>query len=114
MRFLLREGPLLLFYGLAYILGWLTHWIPLRVARALALHSLPRDASRDQPAMRTIIFGLAAVVVWYVLQVVILSYLIGPPGSITWLLLIFSSAHLLRLCGGRLRGALAQRPTFFA
>jgi hypothetical protein len=114
MRFVLREGPLVLLSGLAYIFGWLTHWIPLRFARALALRSLRRDASRDQPAMRTIVFGLAAVVAWYILQFAALSFLIGPLGAVLWLLLTFVSAHALRLRSGRLRRALRRARTFLA
>ena len=53
--FLVHEGPIVLLSVAALILGWATHWIPLRLARTLALHSLRRDRSRDQPAMRTII-----------------------------------------------------------
>jgi glycerol-3-phosphate O-acyltransferase/dihydroxyacetone phosphate acyltransferase len=113
-RFVVREAPLLLVSGLAYIFGWLTHWIPLRLARALALRSLRRDPSRDQPAMRTIIFGLVSVVAWYVLQFAILSYLVGPLDTIVWLLLIFASAHALRLGGGRLGRAMRRARTFLA
>jgi len=113
-RFAFREGPLLLLSGLAYVFGRLTHWIPLRLARALALRSLRRDPSRDQPAMRTIIFGLVSVIVWYVLQFAILSYLVGPVAAIVWLLLIFVSAHALRRGGGRLGRAMRRARTFFA
>src|SRR5439155_12213709 len=39
-RFLLREGPIFLLAMVALPLGWATHWIPLRMARVLALRSL--------------------------------------------------------------------------
>jgi glycerol-3-phosphate O-acyltransferase/dihydroxyacetone phosphate acyltransferase len=113
-RFLLREAPILLLFALLLILGRVAHWIPIRSARALALRSLRRDASRDQPAMRTVIFGLVALVIWYVLLFVILDYLVGLPGAISGLLLIFFSAHALRLGGGRLRRALRRARTFLA
>jgi glycerol-3-phosphate O-acyltransferase / dihydroxyacetone phosphate acyltransferase len=113
-RFLFREGTILLLLAFPLVLGRVAHWIPIQSARALALRSLRRDASRDQPAMRTIIFGLAAVVVWYVLLFAALEYLIGLPGAIGCLLLIFVSAHALRLGGGRLRRALRRARTFLA
>jgi glycerol-3-phosphate O-acyltransferase/dihydroxyacetone phosphate acyltransferase len=113
-RFLLREGPILLLFALLLTLGRVAHWIPIRSARAFALSSLRRDTSRDQPAMRTIIFGLMALIIWYVLLFVILDRLIGLPGAIGGLLLIFASAHALRLGGGRLRRALRRARTFLA
>ena len=111
-QFLVREVPIFLLATVALALGWLTHWIPLRVARMFALGSLRRDRSRDQPAMRTIVFGLAAIVAWYVIQLVLLTYLIGLPGALIWLLTTFSAAHVLRLRGGRLRRALCRARAF--
>jgi 1-acyl-sn-glycerol-3-phosphate acyltransferase len=113
-RFLLKETPILLLAVLSFALGWVTHWIPLRVARTLALHSLRQDSSRDQPAMRTIIYGLAAIVAWYVIQLIVLTQLIGLPPALGWLALIFTAAHVFRLCGGRLRRALRRARTFLA
>jgi hypothetical protein len=114
IRFLLREGMIVLLFAVPLILGRLAHWIPIRSARAIALRSLRRDSSRDQPAMRTIIFGLAALVVWYTLLFVILDRLVGLPGALGWLLAIFASAHVRRLGEGRLRRALRRARTFLA
>jgi 1-acyl-sn-glycerol-3-phosphate acyltransferase len=114
VRFLFREGPILLLFAPLFILGRVPHWIPVRSARAIALRSLRHDPSRDQPAMRTIIFGLVALVVWYVVLFIVLDHLVGLPGAIGWLLLIFSSAHALRLGRGRLRRTLRRARTFLA
>jgi glycerol-3-phosphate O-acyltransferase/dihydroxyacetone phosphate acyltransferase len=84
-RFVLREGPIFLLAVVAFVLGWVTHWIPLWLARAFALRSLRRDPSRDQPAMRTIILGLLAIVIWYAAQAVILALLVALPAAIGWL-----------------------------
>jgi glycerol-3-phosphate O-acyltransferase/dihydroxyacetone phosphate acyltransferase len=111
-RFLVREGPIFLVSVVSLALGWATHWIPLRVARTLTIHSLRDDSSRDQPAMRTIVYGLAAIVTWYVIQLVVLTRLFGLPAALGWLALIFSAAHVLRLRGGRLRRALRRARTF--
>lgn len=112
--FVAREGPLALLAGIAVVLGWVTHWIPLRVARALALRSLKRNASRDQPAMRTILFGLLAIVLWYTAQVVVLTRIAGPLVAVGWLAVTFSAAHALRLGGGRLQRALQRARSFLA
>jgi len=111
-RFLVKEGPILVLAIVSLALGWLTHWIPLRVARTLALHSLREDSSRDQPAMRTIIYGLVAIVAWYVIQLIVLTRLVGLPAALCWLALIFIAAHVLRLRGGQLRRALRRARTF--
>ena len=112
--FVAREGPLAFLAGLAILLGWATHWIPLRAARAVAMRSLTHDSSRDQPAMRTILFGLLAVVLWYVAQFVVLAHLAGPLVAVGWLGVTFAAAHALRLRGGRLRRALRRARSFLA
>lgn len=114
VTFVAREGPLAIVAGIAVVLGWATHWIPLRAARALALHTLARNSSRDQPAMRTILFGLSAVILWYAVQFIVLARIINPFVAIGWLVLIFSAAHALRLRGGRLGRALGRARTFLA
>ena len=114
VTFVVREGPLAALAGVTLVLGWVTHWIPLRAARALALRSLRRDASRDQPAMRTILFGLCAVVLWYVVQGVVVARIAGVPIALLWLTLIFTAAHARRLGGGRLTRALQRARSFLA
>ena len=112
VSFVVQEGPLAFLAGAALLLGWATHWIPLRAARWLALRSLAREASRDQPAMRTILFGLAAVVLWYVAQFLVLAAIASPLVAVLWLVVIFSAAHALRLGGGRLERAFQRARTF--
>ncbi len=111
-RFLAKEGPIFVLAIVSLAFGWVTHWIPLRVARTLALRFLRDDSSRDQPAMRTIIYGLVAIVAWYVIQLIVLTRLVGLPAALGWLALIFIAAHVLRLRGGRLRRALRRARTF--
>lgn len=114
VSFVAREGPLAVLGGIAILLGWATHWVPLRAARALAMRSLARNTSRDQPAMRTILLGLTAVVLWYVAQFVVLSQVAGPLVALGWLAVIFLAAHALRLGGGRLQRALRRARSFLA
>jgi len=114
VAFVAREGPLALLAGIAVMLGWATHWIPLRAARGLALRSLERNTSRDQPAMRTILFGLTAVMLWYIAQFVVVTRIAGPLVAVAWLAVTFSAAHALRLRGGRLQRAWQRARSFMA
>jgi 1-acyl-sn-glycerol-3-phosphate acyltransferase len=114
VAFVVREGPLALLGAAAVVLDWATHWLPLRVARSLALRSLTGNPSRDQPAMRTILFGLLAVVLWYLAQLVVLTRVTGSIVALGWLATIFAAAHALRLRGGRLRRALYRARSFLA
>jgi glycerol-3-phosphate O-acyltransferase/dihydroxyacetone phosphate acyltransferase len=114
VTFVLREGPVIVLAGIAGVLGWATHWIPLRAARVLARRTLTDNPSRDQPAMRTILFGLLGVVLWYVAQFAVLTRLAGPLVAIGWLVVTFSAAHALRLRSGRLQRALHRARTFLA
>jgi hypothetical protein len=114
LAFVMREAPLALIAGVCLVLGWVTHWPPLRLARALALRTLRRDPSRDQPAMRTILLGVAAVGLWYVGLATLLTPVVGPMGALLALALIFFAAHLRRLRGGRLRRALVRARTYLA
>ena len=114
VAFVAHEAPLAALGGVAVVLGWATHWIPLRAARALALRSLKHDTSRDQPAMRTILFGLSAMALWYAAQFVVLTRVAGPLVAIGWLAVTFSATHALRLGGGRLERALRRARSFLA
>jgi glycerol-3-phosphate O-acyltransferase / dihydroxyacetone phosphate acyltransferase len=114
VAFVAREGPLALLAVIAGVLGWAMHWVPLRAARALAMRSLERTTSRDQPAMRTILFGLVAMVLWYVAQFVVLTRIASPLVAAGWLAITFSAAHALRLGGGRLQRALQRARSFLA
>jgi glycerol-3-phosphate O-acyltransferase / dihydroxyacetone phosphate acyltransferase len=114
VTFVAREWPLALLGGVTLVLGWATHWLPLRAARAIALRSLRRNPSRDQPAMRTILLGLTAIVFWYAAQFVLVSLLAGPLIALGWLTAIFLAAHARRLGGGRLQRALRRTRSFLA
>jgi hypothetical protein len=64
--------------------------------------------------MRTILFGLLAVVLWYLAQLVVLTRVAGSIVALGWLATIFAAAHALRLRGGRLRRALYRARSFLA
>ena len=93
-RFLLRESLVLVDTLPFALLGRVMHWIPLRAARAAAMRPLARDPSRDQPAMRTIVIGLAFVLMWYALQAALVSHWFGWLAALAWLIVLFVSARV--------------------
>jgi glycerol-3-phosphate O-acyltransferase/dihydroxyacetone phosphate acyltransferase len=76
------------------LLGRAMHWLPLHAARALAMRPLARDPSRDQPAMRTIVLGLAFVPLWYALQAALVAHWLGVVPALLWLVVLFVSARV--------------------
>jgi len=59
--------------ALAAIWGRLTHELPIRIARKLALR---RSEDADQPAMLTMMFGIGLVLLTYFLQIAVISVLV--------------------------------------
>lgn len=93
-RFVLRESLVVVETLPFALLGRVMHWVPLRAARALAMRPLARDPSRDQPAMRTIVLGLAFVLLWYVLQAALVHHWFGWLAAAAWLTVLFVSARI--------------------
>jgi 1-acyl-sn-glycerol-3-phosphate acyltransferase len=75
--------------GLAASWGRLTHQLPVRLARHIAVK---RSIDADQPAMLTIMFGIGFVLLTYVIQLTILGTLVRS----FWL----STLYLVSLLGG--------------
>ena len=75
--------------GLAASWGRLTHQLPVRLARHIAVK---RSIDADQPAMLTIMFGIGFVLLTYVIQLTILGTLVRS----FWL----STLYLVSLIGG--------------
>jgi hypothetical protein len=76
------------------LLGRAMHWLPLHAARALAMRPFARDPSRDQPAMRTIVLGLAFVPLWYAFQAALVAHWLGVVPALLWLVVLFVSAQV--------------------
>jgi glycerol-3-phosphate O-acyltransferase / dihydroxyacetone phosphate acyltransferase len=114
LRFMLREAPLALLAVFVAALGRTAHWLPLRLARAVAKRSIGSDPSRDQPAMQTILFGLTFVVVWYAAIAALLTLWRSAVTAVLGLALIFSAAHADRLLRGRMRRAARRARTYLA
>lgn len=112
--FVAREAFVAAFAYPVALVGRATHWLPLRAARALALTPLPGDRSRDQPAMRTIVFGFVLLLVWYVALGVLLARRLGGLAAVLSLLAIFLAARVDSVLHGRLRRAWARARTYLA
>jgi 1-acyl-sn-glycerol-3-phosphate acyltransferase len=89
--FAVREIGLAVLAGPVALWGRLNHWLPLRIARLVA-----RKMSRlpDEPAMNTIVAGVALVLVFYIAQIALVArwtdwriatvYAVTLPLSATW------------------------------
>jgi 1-acyl-sn-glycerol-3-phosphate acyltransferase len=79
--------------------GRLTHQFPVRIARSIAVK---RSIDADQPAMQTILFGLAFVLLTYAVHLTILGVLVHS----FWI----SSLYLAGLLSGAYWAAFEQHP----
>lgn len=113
-RFVAREGLVFAVALPVAALGRVMHWIPLRLARMLAMRPLVRDPSRDQPAMRTILLGLAAVLGWYAVQAVLVTRWFGGVAALLWLIVVALAGHVDFLLGDRRRRAWRRARTYLA
>ena len=88
-RFAVRET--LLAAVLTPIAWWgrVTHFIPLRIARWLAVRN---SHNRDEPAMNTIVIGLGLVLASYSVQTAIVWALVGAKWSILFFATLIPSA----------------------
>ena len=68
--------------------GHLTHELPIRIARTLAIK---RSTDADHPAMLTMIFGVGLVLVTYVLQIA----LIGALARSFWIVALYLASLLV-------------------
>jgi 1-acyl-sn-glycerol-3-phosphate acyltransferase len=113
-RFVVREGVLVTLALPVALLGRVTHWFPLRLARAIAMRPLAADPSRDQPAMRTIVLGLGLTVLWYLVQGLLVAHWFGLVAAALWLLVIFLAAQIDFALRDRLQRAHDRARTYLA
>lgn len=113
-RFIVREGIVVLGALPFAFLGRVMHWLPLRVARVLAMRPLARDPSRDQPAMRTIVLGLAFVLLWYALQALLAAHWFGIAAAVLWLVILVLAGRVDFLLRDRVQRAWRRAHTYRA
>lgn len=105
LRFALRElflGALLAPVGLW---GRLTHWLPIQLARFLALRSA---RSRDEPAMNTLVIGLVLVLATYAVLTTAVGILFGGWWAVAFFATLIPSASSDLWYGDRTRRARAR------
>lgn len=88
-RFAVRESLIAAFLTPVALWGRITHYVPLTIARTLALRSA---RNRDEPAMNTIVIGLVLVLASYAVQTAIVWWLVGAKWAIVILATLVPSA----------------------
>ena len=108
-RFLLREGWIIAVAGPVALWGYLNHWIPFHAARLVALRSVE---SASDPAMRTIVAGLAFVLGFYAAQAAVVGMSLGPLAASLYLVSLPLAADVNFLLRERLARALRRARTY--
>jgi len=109
-RFAIREGLLALVRGPIGLWGRVNHWLPITITRALALRGAQ---SRDQPAMRSVVFGLVLVLAFYGLQTGLIAWLFGGWWAVAYALTLVPSASSDFRYGDRTRRARERIRAYF-
>lgn len=109
LRFILREGWLLIVGGPIAIWGRVNHWLPFRAARVIAMRSI--DGASD-PAMRTLIAGTAFVALTYLAQGAVVAALWGAKVALAYLISLPLAADINFYLSDRL-GRAVQRARAF-
>lgn len=109
-RFAMRELLLAAVLAPVGLWGRLTHFVPIQLARALALRNV---TSRDEPAMNTLVAGLVLVLGAYAVQTAVVGWLAGPWWALAFLLTLVPSASNDLRYGDRTRRARARMRAYF-
>jgi len=109
LRFVLREGWLLVVGGPIAIWGRVNHWLPFRAARVIAMRSV--DGASD-PAMRTLVAGTAFVALTYLAQGAVVAAVWGAKGALAYLISLPLAADINFYLSDRL-GRAVQRARAF-
>jgi 1-acyl-sn-glycerol-3-phosphate acyltransferase len=109
IRFVAREGWLLLLAGPAALWGRVNHYLPFHAARAIASRSV---ASAADPAMRTIVAGLVLVLLAYMAQASLVGWLFGPIAATIYLVSLPIAADVNFYLSERLGRALCRARMF--
>lgn len=110
VRFASRELLVAVMVAPVGLWGRLTHFVPIQLARALALRNVQ---SRDEPAMNTLLAGLALVLGAYLVQTAMVAALFGPWWAAAFLLTLVPSASSDLRYGDRTRRARTRMRAYF-
>jgi 1-acyl-sn-glycerol-3-phosphate acyltransferase len=108
--FALREGAIILSAGPIAWWGRLNHWVPLRLARWVARR---RSRSPEDPAMYTLVLGLALVLLAYAIQTTVVWQLAGPRWALVYLVSLPLAATWDIQFRDRMRRATQRTRTYF-
>ncbi len=109
-RFAIREGVLALVRGPIGVWGRVNHWLPITLTRTLALRGVK---SRDEPAMRSVLFGLMLVLTFYALQTSLVAWLLGGWWALAYAITLVPSASSDFRYGDRTRRARERARAYF-
>jgi glycerol-3-phosphate O-acyltransferase/dihydroxyacetone phosphate acyltransferase len=87
--FVLRETAIAVTAGPLALWGRVTHWLPLRIARAIARRG---SSSGADPAMYTVVSGLVFVLAFYVASGMLVWHYAGPWWALAFLVSLPASA----------------------
>ncbi len=107
--FVAREAWILLVAGPFALWGNVNHWLPIRIARIVALRGV---SSAADPAMRTIVAGAALLLLSYAIQGVIVAQLFGATAAAVYVLSLPLAAEINYRMRERWRRAVRRARTF--
>ena len=108
-RFAVRESVIAAVMVPISLWGRLTHVVPLRITRALALRNV---RALDEPPMRTFIVGLVLVLMSYVVLTSAVALIFGPWWALAFLVSLVPSASSDLRYGDRVRRVFARARAF--
>jgi len=107
--FAIREVLIAVVAGPFALWGRVNHWVPLRIARTLALRM---SRTPDEPAMNTIVAGLVLVLAFYIAQVSLVAWWLGWIVAVLYAVSLPLSATWDFRYADRLRRAAARVQTY--
>ena len=107
--FVVREILIAAVAGPLALWGRLNHWIPVRIARVLAIRT---SRTPDEPAMHTIVGGLVLVLAFYVAQTALVTWGLGWIAAIVYAVSLPVSATWDFRYADRVRRAVARARTY--
>lgn len=107
--FIVREGAVIVLAGSVALWGRVNHWLPFRLARALGRHDM---TSRDQPAMRTILAGVALVILFYISVATAVTFIAGGVPAMLYILSLPLAADVDLRLSDRMRQASDRMRTY--
>jgi 1-acyl-sn-glycerol-3-phosphate acyltransferase len=108
-RFVAREGLLAIVAAPVALWGRVNHWLPLRLARAVAQRM---SRTREDPAMVTVVAGLALVVAFYAAQAAVVWGVAGWPWALAYVATLPPTATWDFRYGDRARRARERARTY--